>query len=177
MPPSFWSAGPDRALDCLWAGASGQSTAVWVSERQYEHLGMTFARPTKASLNRPGSGMPQSREPLFAAALRNVTQAVPSKFREARTIVRMYANKCGAFDGYAADSTAANTAYHSHQMSISVMGPLHGRFPWPEGAAASVSSRHDSGRISYISTYSFCKMRFISFGGSVASPASPPAYW
>ena len=68
------------------------------------------------------SGIPQSKEPLFATALLNdmsymyVTHAVLSKFQEARTMVYRYANRWRTFDGYAADSTAANTRYHSHQI-------------------------------------------------------------
>ena len=61
------------------------------------HLGITFVWPTKALLSLPGSGRPQSRNPLLAAALlydmSYVTHAVPSKFLAAFTMVCMYAKK------------------------------------------------------------------------------------
>ena len=80
-----------------------QSQLWCVSERQNWQRGIAFALPVKASLYRAGSGVAQSREWLLAACRRYAAsyeaQAVPSKFRLARTIVRKYARNWGAFWG------------------------------------------------------------------------------
>ena len=83
-------------------------------------------------------------------------------------IVRRYAKKWGAFNGKADDRIAAIVAKHSVHTLMSVTRPRRGRFVWQH--VPSVSTRHDSGRSSPISMYSFAVIFLMSLGGTEPNP-------